>query len=87
MNSLPCDNLCPPNKTIEIKFNGRRSTCISPLRFNSIGSEPESISDEATGSDTESLSEDDVSSSSPPEEEKLGRAIYRFLHPFILFYI
>ena len=76
MNNLPCDSLHPSNKTNEIKFNGRRSTCISPLRFNSIGSEPESISDEATGSDNESLSEDDVSSSSPPQEDILGRTIH-----------
>ena len=79
MNNLPFDVLYSSNKTNEMKLNGRRSTCTSQLRFNSIGSEPDSISDEATGSDTESLSEDDVSSSSPPEEEMLGRAIHRFL--------
>ena len=80
MNNLPCDNLYPSNKTNEIKFNGRRSTCTSQLRFNSIGSEPESISDEATGSDIESLSEDDVSSSSSQEKEILGRTIQKFVH-------
>ena len=59
MEARPLDTLLIPSD--HSRYAGRRSFNSSPLRFNSIGSEPESVSDE-----------DNSSASSPPEVE-IGR--------------
>ena len=60
MDTVPCNLLLLPDDTNK-RYVGRRSTCTSPLRFNSIGSEPESLSDEG------------ISPSSSPPELESGR--------------
>ena len=59
MATKPLDTLLIPNENS--RYTGRRSFNSSPLRFNSIGSEPESVSDE------------EVSSASSPHEIEAGR--------------
>ena len=65
MDTIPCNSLSLPADANK-PYCGRRSTCTSPLRFNSIGSEPESLSDEG------------MSPPSPPPEMGSGRT-YSFL--------
>ena len=48
MATKPLDTLLIPNENS--RYTGRRSFNSSPLRFNSIGSEPESVSDEEVSS-------------------------------------
>ena len=48
METKPLDTLLIPNENS--RYTGRRSFNSSPLRFNSIGSEPESVSDEEVSS-------------------------------------
>ena len=59
MEAKPLDTLLIPSENS--RYTGRRSFNSSPLRFNSIGSEPESVSDE------------DVSSASSTREIEAGR--------------
>ena len=65
MTTKPLDTLLIP--TDNSRYTGRRSFNSSPLRFNSIGSEPESVSDE------------EVSSTSSPPEVVEGRICHPLL--------
>ena len=58
MNVNSCDTLLLPNDSNKPRYVGRRSTCMSPMRFNSTGS---------SGSDEE------VSSLTSPPELDSGR--------------